>query len=70
MEITTGTALGPSYASLQVIAVSGQVDIQVMVGLCQLVQGGLEMPNEWGLSIVVTIFKMKSNIKNWSFYGA
>lgn len=43
--------------SVEMIAVSGEIGIDVMVELCQSVLDGRGMPDEWVLSVVVPIFK-------------
>ena len=65
-EMKTGKAPGPSVVSLELIAASGGVGIQVMAETCQKVIDGFGMPTECVLSIVVPIFKGKDYIKNCS----
>ena len=60
----TGKAPGSSKVSLQLIAASGGVGIQVMAEICQIVLYGLRMPAELALSMVVPIFKGKGDILN------
>ena len=55
----TGKAPGPSEVSIESIATSGEVGIQVMAEIYKRVLHGLGMPVEWSLSIVVLIFKGK-----------
>ena len=45
-EMITGKASGPSEASLQLIAATGGVGIQVMAEICQTVLAGFGMPGE------------------------
>ena len=66
----TGKAPGPSEVSLELIAASGGVGIQVMAEICQKVLDGFGMPAEWVLSIVVQIFKGKGDIRNCTCYRA
>ena len=66
----TGKEPGPSEVSLELIAASGGVGIQVMAEICQNVLDGSGMPAEWALSIVVPIFEVKGNISNCSCYRA
>ena len=40
----TGNASGPSKVSLELIAASGRVAIQVMAEICQKVEDGFGMP--------------------------
>ena len=43
-QIKTGTAPGHSDVSLQLIAASGEVEIQVIIKLCHIVLDGLGLP--------------------------
>ena len=63
-------APGASEVSLELIAASGGVGIQVMAEICQKLLGEFGMPVECALSIVVPIFRRKGNIRNFSFYRA
>ena len=47
----------PSQLSLELIAISGGIGIQVMAEICQKVLDGFGIAAEWALSIVVPIFK-------------
>ena len=58
-EIRTEITPGPSDVSLELIAASGKVGIQVMAELCQRILDGLGMPAEWSLIMVLLIFKRK-----------
>ena len=69
-EARTGKTPGPSHVSLEWIAASGGVGIQVMSEICQNFLDGSGMPAEWALSIVVTIFKGNCDIRKFSCYGA
>ena len=69
-ETKTGIAPGPSKVSLELIAGSGGVGIEVMAEICQKVLDGFGMPAGWALSKVVPIFKLKGDIRNCSCYGA
>ena len=69
-QMKTGKAPGPSEVSLELIAASGGVGIQVMAEICQKVQDGYGMPAEWSLSIVVPIFKGKGDIWKCNCYRA
>ena len=59
----TGKVHGPPEVSLELIAASGEVGIQVMAEICQKVLDGFGMPAEWALRIVVPIFKGKGYIR-------
>ena len=69
-EMKTRKALGPSDVSLELIAASGGVGIQLMAEICQKVLDGFGIPAEWDLSIVIPIFKGKGDIRNCSCYRA
>ena len=62
----TGKVPETPNVSLELIAASRGIGIQVMAEIGQKVQDGLEMPVEWALSIVVPIFKGKGNIRKCS----
>ena len=66
----TVTAPGPSEVSLELIAATEAVGIQVMAEIRQKVLFGFGMPAEWALSIVVPIFKGKGDFQNISCYGS
>ena len=57
-KMKAGKAVGPSEVSVEMIAASGEIGIDVMVELCQGVLDGRRMPDEW----VLRIFKGKGMI--------
>ena len=59
-----------SEVSLELTVVSMEITTQVMADLCLEVLAGMGMPVEWDLSIVVSIFEWKGDIKNYSCYKA
>ena len=67
-EMKTGKAPGPTETSLELIAASGGVGIQVMAEICLKVLDGFGMPAEFALSIVVPISKGKGDIRKCSCY--
>ena len=67
-EMKVGKAAGPSEVSVEMIAASGEIGIGVMVELCQGVLDGRGMPDEWGLSAVVPIFKGKGDAMRCGAY--
>ena len=69
-EMKTGKSPGPSDVSIELIAASGGVGIQVMAEINLKILDGFGMPAVWALSIVVPIFKGKGDIRNCSGYGA
>ena len=69
-EIKTGKHPGPSEVSLELIAASGGLGIQVMTDVCQKFLDGFGMPAEWALRIVFPIFKGNGDIMNYSCHRA
>ena len=67
-EMKTGKAPGPSEVSLDLIATSGGVGIQVMAEIYLKVLDGFGMPVEWALCKVVPIFNGKGDIRSCSCY--
>jgi len=63
-----GKAAGPLEVSVEMIALSGEIEIDVMVELCQSVLDGRGMPDEWVLSVVVPIFKGKGDAMSCGAY--
>ena len=60
----TDKALGPADVSLELIAASGGVGIQVMTEICQSPRW------IWNASGMAPIFKGKGDIRNCSCYGS
>ena len=58
-KVKSGKAAGPSEVSLEMITSSGVVEINVMMELCQQVLDGRGMPEDWKMSVVIPIFKLK-----------
>ena len=58
-EMKTGKSSGPSEISLELMAASWRVMIQVMAEIYQRIIDGFGMPFELALSIMVSIFKGK-----------
>ena len=65
-EINAGNVPGPSDVSLELIAATGEVEIEVMVELCMKVLDDFGMPSECALCVVVQIFMWKYDIRNCS----
>ena len=63
-----GKAVGPYEVCAEMISVSGEVGISVMVELCQRVLDRKGMPDEWQTSVLVPIFKEKGDVKNCNTY--
>ena len=66
----TRKAPDPSDVSLELIAASWVVGIQMTAEICQKVLDEFGMPVVWALSIVVSSIKRKGDIRNCSRYGA
>ena len=58
-DMKTGKAAGPSDVSVELIAASGELGVNVMRELCQGILEGKEMPEDWALSTVVPIFVLR-----------
>ena len=54
-KMKSGKATGPSEVSVEMIVASGDIEVKVMMELCQRVFRG--MPDEWKTSVMVPIFK-------------
>ena len=67
-EMKAGKAAGPSEVSVEMIAASGEIGVDVMVEPCQSVLDGTGMPDEWALSFVVPIFKGKGDAMSCGAY--
>ena len=67
-DMKTRQTPASSEVSLELIAASGGVGIQVMAEICQKVLDEFGMPAECDLSIVVPIFKGNGEIRNCSCY--
>ena len=57
-------AAGPSEVCAEMISVSGEVGVSVMVELCQRVLDGKGMSDEWQTSVLVPIFKGKGDVRS------
>ena len=60
-KMKAGKAAAPSEVSVEMIAASGEIGVDVMVELCHSVLDGRRMPDEWALSVVVPVFKGKGD---------
>ena len=67
-KMKAGKAAGPSQVSVEMIAVSGEMGIVVMVELCQGVLDGKGMLVEWQINVVVPIFKGKGDAMSCGVY--
>jgi len=68
-KMKAGKAAGLLEVSVEMIATSGEIGIDVMVELCQSVLDGRGMPDEWALSFVVPIFKGKGDAMSCGAYS-
>ena len=50
------------------IVASGEIEVKVIMELCQHVLDGREMPDEWKTSVIVPIFKGKGNVMSCGSY--
>ena len=67
-KMESGKAAGPSKVSVEMLAASGEIGIDLMVELCQSMLDGRRIPDEWALSVVVPIFKGKGDAMNCGAY--
>ena len=67
-KMKAGKAVGPLEVSVEIMAVSWEIGIDVMVELCQSVLDERGMPDELELSVVVPIFKGKGDALNCGAY--
>ena len=56
--MNSGKPAGPSEVTVEMIIIKEEINIGVMMKLCQHSIDGKGMPDEWKTSIVVPIFKM------------
>ena len=62
-------AAGPSEVCAEMISASGEVEVSVMMELCQRVLDGKGMLDEWQTSVLVPIFKGKGDVGSCNTYG-
>ena len=67
-KIKSGKATGPSKVSVEMIVVSGEMGVKVMMELCQRVLDGRGMPDEWKTSVIAPIFKGKGDVMSCGSY--
>ena len=56
-KMISGKETVPSKVSVEMIAASVEIEVNVMMELCQCVLGVRGMPNEWKTIVIVPIFK-------------
>ena len=67
-NMESGKATGTSEVSVGMIVASGEIGVQVMMELCQRVLDDRGMPDEWKTSVIVPIFKGKSDVMSCGSY--
>ena len=68
-KMKSGKATGPSEVTVvEMIVVSGEIGVEVMMELCQRVLDKREMPDEWKTSVIVLVFKGKSGVMSCGSY--
>ena len=66
--VKPGKAAGTSKVCAEMISASREVEVSVMVELCQRVLDGKGMPDGWQTSVLVPIFKGKGDVRNCNAY--
>ena len=66
--IKPGKARGASEVCAEMISASEEVEISVIIELCQRVLKEKGMPDEWQTSVLVPIFKENVDIRNCNTY--
>ena len=64
----SGKSTGPSEVSVEMIVLSGEIGVKVMMELCQHVLNSRGMPDEWKTSVIVPIFKGQANVMSCGSY--
>ena len=67
-KMKSGKATGPSEVSMEMIVASGEIQVKVMMELCQHVLDDRGMPDEWKTSVIVPIFKGKDHVMSCESY--
>ena len=67
-KMKAGKAAGLFEVSVEMIAASGEIGIDVIVELCPSMLDGRGMRDEWALSVVVPIFKGKGDAMSCGVY--
>ena len=61
-KMKSGKAIESSEVRVEMIVASGEIGVKVMIELCQHELDGKGMPDEWKTSVIVHIFKGKSDV--------
>ena len=67
-NMKSGKATGTSEVSVGIIVASGEIGVQVMMELCQRVLDDRGMSDEWKTSVMLSIFKGKSDVMSCGSY--
>ena len=69
-RMKSGNATGASevLVSVEMIVASCEIRVKVMMKLSQHVLDGRGMPDEWKSSVIVPIFKGKSDVMSYGSY--
>ena len=67
-KMKLGKAAGPSEVNMDMIIASGKFGVGVIKNLCQRVFDGKGMPEEWKISVVVSIFKGNGDVMDCGAY--
>ena len=67
-KMKSGKATGPSEVNVKMIVASGEIEVKVMMELCQRVLYGRGMPDEWKTSVIVPIVKGRSGVMSCGSY--
>ena len=67
-KMKSGKATGPSEVSVEMIVASGEIEVKVVMELCQRVLDGRGKPDEWKTSVIVPIFKGKGDVMSCGSY--
>ena len=69
-KMKSGKATGPSEVSVEMIVASGEIGVKVMMELWERVLDVRGTPDEWKTSVIVPIFKGKSDVMSCRSYRA
>ena len=67
-KMKSGKATEPSEVSVEMVVASGEIEVKVMMKLCQHVLDSRGMPDEWKTSVIVPIVKGKSDVISCGSY--
>ena len=64
-KMKSAKASGPSEVSVEMIVVSGESGVEVMMDQCQRVLDGRKMPDEWKTSVILPTSKGKHDVMSY-----